>query len=209
MLHFLLELDAPVRFFPFRASPGPVGYSAPRRPPKPSSHFPFSLFDFPAHILRRCARAVYGPSQVTSHQPQATLFALPFFSVIYELPNLQPLCFDHVATVPGWVGIALPTKFRIFFQVPYAPSLLFSHSSQNCRGGGYSSRFGNRHAQKVEEGWCEPKRGWPKRGALFQGPRGPTGPARHRLRRWTGKSPEAWRRGMATAARLRTSGGIR
>ena len=26
------------------------------------------------------------------------------------------------------------TKFRIFFQLPYAPTLLFSHSSQNCRG---------------------------------------------------------------------------
>ena len=29
-----------------------------------------------------------------------------------------------------------PTIFRIFFQVPYALTLLFSHSSQNCRGGG-------------------------------------------------------------------------
>src|SRR5579859_7323055 len=32
-----------------------------------------------------------------------------------------------------------PTKFRRFFQVPYPLTPVFSHSSENHRGGGYSS----------------------------------------------------------------------
>ena len=34
-----------------------------------------------------------------------------------------------------------PTKFRIFFQVPYTATPLFSHSSQNCRGGGLRNAY--------------------------------------------------------------------
>ncbi len=34
-----------------------------------------------------------------------TLFALSLFSITYELPNLQLLCFDNDPTVPGVVGV--------------------------------------------------------------------------------------------------------
>src|SRR5579859_1627210 len=40
--------------------------------------------------------------------------------------------------MPGVAGVAQRSPvFRIFFQVPYALSLVFSHSSKNYRGGGY------------------------------------------------------------------------
>ncbi len=40
-------------------------------------------------------------------------------------------------TPKGTAAAQSPTLFRIFFQVPYAPTPLFSHSSQNCRGVGH------------------------------------------------------------------------
>jgi hypothetical protein len=52
--------------------------------------------------------------------------------------RLRVLCVDPHLFSPNFrhtvTTIHASTIFRIFFQVPYPLTLLFSHSSQNCRG---------------------------------------------------------------------------
>ncbi len=64
-----------------------------------------------------------------------TLFALPFFSTTYELPNLQFLCFDNDPTAPGWRDpISTPSSLPYILPSSVCSKSFVSHSYENCRG---------------------------------------------------------------------------
>src|SRR5689334_20668545 len=47
--------------------------------------------------------------------PRCHTFSFPLFSCTYELPNLQVLCFDIVATAPGRGGVSPIIPLKSYF----------------------------------------------------------------------------------------------
>src|SRR5215472_15800932 len=93
---------------------------------------------------------------MSRHHPLITP-ALPVHSRSLNFPtfkrsNLQTFLSPDPLTSAKSAAAALPhslfclqlSAFYLVFKVPYAPTPLFSHSSQNCRGGGIF--FPNRNA---------------------------------------------------------------
>ena len=160
-----------------RASPGRAHSEATHNPPPPAHSSCLHSCKHPSPISPlECALTRY---RATAHSKELTESPKPFRMRSYAKTGGEGPRRSSPSRLPftpkETCRTLRPPVFRTFFQVPYPLSLVFSHSSKNCRGVGVQSRslfkfyFNSHRRRSASEGGPYMRRRDDSGGVYFMG----------------------------------------